>query len=320
MKTIGFMISTKKGEKRRALLPKHIPLIENKDMLYFEKGYGLGLGHSDEEYLLAGANVGLKHEILKKDVICDPKIGDATYLAELTKGQIVFGWVHAVQNKSITDVLLNNKVSVLAWEDMYENNRHIFWKNNELAGEASIMHALTLFGKAASECKVAILGKGNTARGAYKTFTSLGAQVIVYDRKTEKLLRKECGEYDIIVNCILWDVYRDDHILYKEDLLRMKKPSMIIDISCDRAGGIETSVPTRFDDPVYLVDGVMHYTVDNTPSIFNYSATESIGDELVNFLDAIIENRIDEDVTLDEALIIKEGIILDKRIIDFQNR
>ena len=80
----------------------------------------------------------------------------------------------------------------------------------------------------------------------------------VYDRKTEKILRKEIGEYDVIVNGVLWDVYRKDHIIYKDDLSKMKKPSLIIDISCDKAGGIETSIPTTIENPVYTVDGVFY--------------------------------------------------------------
>jgi N5-(carboxyethyl)ornithine synthase len=72
----------------------------------------------------------------------------------------------------------------------------------------------------------------------------LGAEVVQYDRKTESMLRDEIGEYDVIVNCILWDVQRTDHIIYESDLARMKKNSMIIDVSCDRNGGIETSIPT----------------------------------------------------------------------------
>lgn len=96
----------------------------------------------------------------------------------------------------------------------------------------------------------------------------LGAKVMQYDRRTEELLRREIGQYDVILNCILWDVMRKDHVIYREDLKRMKRNSMIIDVSCDRNGGIETSVPTTIEEPTYVVDGVLHYVVDHTPSLF----------------------------------------------------
>ena len=110
MKTVGLMISTKENEKRRAMLPKHIARIRNRDKLYFEAGYGESFGHKDEEYRAAGAHIVSREEALAQDVIVDPKIGDATYLSELRRGQTIFGWVHAVQNRSITDKIVEPKL------------------------------------------------------------------------------------------------------------------------------------------------------------------------------------------------------------------
>lgn len=92
----------------------------------------------------------------------------------------------------------------------------------------------------------------------------MGADVTIYDRKTEKLFQKELSQYDVIVNGILWDTERKDHIIYKSDLKRMKKGAMIIDISCDRNGAVETSIPTSMDQPTYEVDAIVHYVVDHT--------------------------------------------------------
>ena len=318
MKTIGFLISSKENEKRRCLLPEHIASIKNKEYLYFEKGYGEDLGHSDEEYKLEGANVVTKDEVMDKDVICDPKIGEANYIDKLKKGQTIFGWVHAVQSKSITDSILKSELTAIAWENMNEKGRHVFWRNNELAGEAGVMHAFTLYGKLPYECNVALIGRGNVATGAYKMLSSLGATVTVYNRKTEKFLRDEIAKYDVIVNAITWDIYRRDHIIYKEDLLKMKKPSLIIDVSCDRAGAIETSIPTTIKNPVYTVDGVIHYVVDHTPALLGYSVTKNLGNVVVKYLDDIIEEK--ENDILKKATIIKNGEIIDQRIIDYQKR
>ena len=320
MKSVGLMISTKENEKRRALLPKHIARIRNKGQLFFETGYGAFFGHADQEYIDAGANVVSTEEALSKDIICDPKIGDATYLDQLRSGQTIFGWIHAVQNRSITDRIMAKEITAIAWEDMFDESRHVFWRSNELAGEAAIMHAFTLYGKLVYECKVALIGRGNVARGAYRILSCMGASINSYERKTEGLLRSELGNYDVIVNGLLWDVYRTDHIIYRTDLEKLRKPAMIVDISCDRAGAIETSRPTTIEDPVYYVDGVLHYAVDHTPALIGYSVTDCLGVELIKYLDTIIEGKADEDIILNRATCIRNGIIIDQRINDFQNR
>lgn len=317
MKNVGFPISQKENEKRRCLIPSDIKNIKNKEAVYIERGYGDVLGYSDEEYLNAGVNVADLHEILRKDIICDAKIGDAKYLNGL-KNQTVFGWVHAVQNKDITDILIDNKLTVYAWEDMYEDGRHVFWRNNEIAGEASIMHAYTLHGLFPYDTKVAILGKGNTARGALKILTFMGADVTIFDRKTEKLFQKELDKYDVIVNCILWDTSRKDHIIYKKDLKRMKKGSLIIDVSCDKNGGIETSVPTTMDNPLYEIDNIVHYAVDHTPSIFYKTISKSLSEVVSKYIDFLIEDNVDRILT--DALIIEKGNVIDQRINMFQRR
>lgn len=320
MKSVGLMISTKENEKRRALLPKHIAQIRNKDQLFFETGYGAFFGHADQEYIDAGANVVSTEEALSKDIICDPKIGDATYLDKLRSGQTIFGWIHAVQNRSITDRIIDKEITAIAWEDMFDESRHVFWRSNELAGEAAIMHAFTLYGKLVYECKVALIGRGNVARGAYRILSCMGASINVYERKTESLLRSELGNYDVVVNGLLWDVYRKDHIIYRTDLEKLKKPAMIVDISCDRAGAIETSRPTTIEDPVYYEGGVLHYAVDHTPALIGYSVTDCLGVELIKYLDTVIEGEADQNVILERATCIRDGVIVDQRINDFQNR
>ncbi len=317
MKTIGFPISHKEKENRRAMVPEDVNKIKNTDYLYFENGYGSVLGISDEEYILAGAHVASREEILKKDIICDPKVGDADYL-DLLSNQTIFGWIHAVQNKDITAKIIHGQLTAYAWEDMYEEGRHIFWRNNELAGEAAIMHAFQCYGRMPYETSVAVIGKGNTARGAMKVLNMLGAEVMQYDRKTEQLFRDEIGKFDVVVNCVLWDIERSDHIVFKKDLKRMKKNAMIIDVSCDRHGGIETSVPTTFEDPTYMIDGVMHYAVDHTPALFHKTFTYNNSEVIFPYIDMLIADKPNK--ILKKALIFENGKIIDLRINTYQNR
>lgn len=320
MRSIGLVISHKENENRRALIPSDIKFIKNKQNIFIEESYGKVLGYSDEDYLVEGiGGVCLRNEILKKDVICDPKIGDAEYLTDL-HDQIIFGWVHAVQNRDIADKIIYNQLTAYCWEDMYEMGRHAFWRNNEIAGEAAIMHAYLLHGVFPYHTKVAVLGRGNAARGAQKTLNYLGAQVVTYDRRTEELFRKELGEYDVIVNAILWDTKRKDHIIYKSDLKRMKAGAMIIDISCDRNGGVETSNPTTIENPDYIVDGIRHYVVDHTPSLFYKSTSACISHVFVKYADIFIEGKEEENTVLRASLEINHGKIKDNRITEFQNR
>ncbi|WP_293729376.1 hypothetical protein, partial [uncultured Phascolarctobacterium sp.] len=257
-------------------------------------------------------------DVLLKDIICDPKIGDADYLEMLNSGQIIFGWVHATQNRDITDKLISRELTAYAWEKMFKKGRHVFWFNNELAGEAAIMHAFQCYGKLPFGLKVAVIGKGNTARGAIKVLNMLGASVIQYDRNMESLLREEVGDFDVIVNCILWDVKRKDHVLYRKDLSRMKKDSMIIDVSCDRNGGIETSIPTTIESPTYFVDGILHYVVDHTPSIFHKTFSYNNSKIILPYLEELALDSIG--TVLKSAMIVEDGIIRDEEIIRYQKR
>lgn len=318
MKTIGFPISHKENENRRAIVLQELEKTKYPHQFYFEDGYGDILGISNNDIIQLGCHICSRQEVLKKDIICDPKVGDADYLSLLKSNQTIFGWIHATQNKDITDAIVDSRLTAYAWEKMYESGRHVFWRNNELAGEAAVMHAFQCFGMMPYECNVAVLGRGNTARGAIKVLNMLGAQVAQYDRKTEDLFVKEIGSYDVIVNCILWDVNRNDHIINRSDLKRMKKNSMIIDVSCDRSGGIETSIPTTIENPTYVVDGIVHYVVDHTPSLFYKTFSRENSKIILPFLEELLENNISK--TLKDALIIENGIIVDKEILIHQKR
>ncbi|WP_050614194.1 N(5)-(carboxyethyl)ornithine synthase [Bacillus testis] len=320
LRTIGFPIGRKEHEKRRALTIEAIKACPYKEQLVFEKDYGTVLGISNKELANTGVHIANREEVLRQDIICDPKAGDAEYIESLTSGQILFGWIHAVQNRELTEQLVKNGITAIAWEDMNERGRHLFWRNNEIAGEAAVLHALEQLGILPYEVKAAILGRGNTARGAYKILTKLGADVTVYDRRTEELFRQEIDQYDVLVNAILWDINRNDHIIYKEDLQRMKKGSLIIDVSCDEGKGVETSKPTTIEQPIYSINGIYHYVVDHTPSIYHASASKSISEVVSKYLPILLTKKEQENAVLQEATIIKDQTILDKKILDYQRK
>ena len=318
IKSVGFAISDKENERRRAILPEDVRSVCGKGLVVIQKGYGEVLGMTDEDYERSGASVGTLEEVLSCDLVVDPKIGDAGYLPRLPEGTAVFGWVHATQNRDITDTLIERKATAFAWEKMFEGGRHVFWRNNELAGEAAVMHAFQCYGRMPYESKVAVIGRGNTARGAIKVLNMLGAEVECFDRRTEGLLREEIGRFDVVVNCVLWDLSRTDHIISRADLSRMKRGSMIVDVSCDRGGGIESCIPTTIKDPVDKDEGVLQYAVDPTPTSFYKTFSHENSRMMPRYLSELLSGDISE--VLKGCLILENGEIVDPEINEFQGR
>ena len=316
MKTMGLLISHKNNEQRRAILPDQVRLLKHPDLLCFETGYGSSVDVSDQDYLNAGAQVVSREEAMKCDIITDVKLGDADYLDQLADGKILFGWAHAAQGVAFTSKCMEKNFTVIAWEEIFEQGRYIFYRNREIAGEAAVLQAFTHYGRMPYECRVAIIGNGQTAKGAMRILHGLGATVDIYGRKLEKLFRQNMTEYDVIVNCVMWDISRKDHLIAKEDLKKLKPHAMIIDVSCDPHLGIETSHPTTISDPVYTVEGVIHYAVDNTPAMFPLTVTKVLSEGNAHIFDAVIEGNLT--TALENAMVIENGHIKSKSIWDFR--
>ena len=318
MRTLGFLISHKEGEKRRALLPRDLMNVKKVHQICIEKGYGEALRIPDFDYENFGAKILERDEIYKCDCLVDVKLGDCDFLDEIDEGKLLIGWAHALQKTDFTSKCLEAKHSILAWENIYQDGRYIFYRNRELAGEAGVMQAFLYNGRMPYECKVAILGNGQTAKGAMRILHGLGATVDVYGRKLEALFKEKMFEYDVIVNCNMWDTSRHDHIIYKEDLKKFRPGTMIIDISCDPGMEIETARATSIDDPVYEVDGVIHYEVDNTPAMFPYTVSQILSRNFSTYLDGIINGKMAPE--LEKAIVIDKGVILDEDIIAYRKR
>lgn len=321
MKTMGFLISHKNGEQRRALLPEQIANLKYPGQLYFEEGYGLSVGVADDRYAACGCHVVSRKEAMACDIITDVKLGDADYLDQIEGSKIMFGWAHTVQNIDFTSNMLNQGHTVVAWEEIFEEGRYIFYRNREVAGEAAVLQAFRYSGRMPYDAKVAVLGNGQTAKGALRILHGLGARVDVYGRKLESLFKKKMYEYDVLINCVMWDTSREDRIIYKEDLKKMKPGTLIIDVSCDPYLEIETSHPTTIADPVYTVDGVVHYAVDNTPAMYPITVTKVLSEGLEKYIDLMLTDEYEAyPENLKEATVILRGHILDERIRQFREK
>lgn len=318
MKTIGYVISRKNNERRRALLPQDCMRIEHRENLVVERGYGEALGYSDADYRKAGVSVADRSRVLACDIIVDVKLGDADFLQNISDGKTLAGWAHIVQKCDFTDAAVEGNHTVVAWENIVEKGRYVFYRNRELAGETAVLHAFSHYGRMPYECRVAIVGNGMTAHGALRVLNGLGARVDVFPRKLEPLFRERMGDYDVIVNCVRWDVCRTDRLIYRTDLKRLKRGSMIIDVSCDPCLEIETSRATTFDNPVYTVDGVLHYAVDNTPAMAYRTVSAEISRGFSPYVDGLLTGR--PAPALEAAFVIRGGIVLDPECIEIRSR
>jgi N5-(carboxyethyl)ornithine synthase len=320
VRDVGFVTTSKENERRRALTPTDAARTRHPGSLLFESGYGLALGFNDEDYVAAGARVVSQAEAWGCPVVCSMKTPEPREVLLLGEGQTIFGWMHAVQSRGTADMLVDRRMTAVAWEDMFEGSRHVFCRNNALTGEAGVMHASLCWGRTVGGLKAAVLGYGNVGTSAARTLERMGAEVTVYKREDEATFRREFGRFDVIVNAVLWDVLRSGRLLWREDLARMKPGSAIFDFSCDDNLEIETTRGTTIADPVYVVDGILHYAVDHVPALVWQTASESISTEVCRFVDSFVEGSEDESDVLRGATIVRGGEILDRRIIEFQCR
>lgn len=316
MKTIGYVISHKNNERRRALLPQDCMRIEHRENLVVECGYGEALGYTDADYHKAGVSTAERALVLESEIIVDVKLGDADFMHRIALGKMLVGWAHIVQKTDFTDAAIAGRHTVVAWENISEKGRYVFYRNRELAGETAVLHAFSHYGRMPYDCRVAIVGNGMTARGALRVLNGLGARVDVFPRKLEPLFRERMGDYDVIVNCVRWDVCRTDRLIYRTDLKRLRRGSMIIDVSCDPCLEIETSHATTFDNPVYTVDGVLHYAVDNTPAMAYRTVSAEISRVFSPYVDGLLTGQ--PAPALEAAYVIRGGLVLDEECVEFR--
>jgi alanine dehydrogenase len=177
--------SSKENEFRRPIHPQHFDRIDAdlRARMILERGYGERYGVSDEHLATKVAGLGPREEIIaNSDVLLLPKptLDD---VASLRDGQVLWGWPHAVQDSRLTQICIDKRLTLIAWEAMNHWTPsggfvvHVFHMNNELAGYCSVMHALTLVGSTGHygrHLTAVVIGFGNTARGAITALHALG--------------------------------------------------------------------------------------------------------------------------------------------------
>ena len=281
--------------------------------VYIEHNAGIGSGFTDEEYAKAGAVVEPKAADVwtKVDLLYKVKEIFPEEYQYLRKDLIIMTYIHSNAHRNETEALMAAKCPSIAFEDGSSDDPGRRWplvaNMGELAGKggflAAAYYAQSVHGGPGlmlnNVCGVdspiiTIIGCGYTGMGAAEMAASLGNTVkmldldfVSMDRAKTKLANSnisflysnrenilDCIKIsDVVINCVLWPKTRKDHLIYKEDLKLMKPGSMIIDVACDDGGAVETCRSTTHEDPVYYVDGILHYAVDNIPSAFSKSSS-----------------------------------------------
>ncbi|MFI8412846.1 N(5)-(carboxyethyl)ornithine synthase [Paeniglutamicibacter gangotriensis] len=359
--------SHKTDERRLPIHPSHFERIDERfrDRIMVESGYGLPCGITDEQLAPFVGKIASRSEVLASaDIVLLPKPQLAD-LEEMREGQTLWGWPHCVQDTALTQLAVEKKLTLIAFEAMNHWGTdgsfglHVFHKNNELAGYASVLHALQLCGVTGDygrRLSAVVIGFGATARGAVTALRGHGihdvrvltgrsvaavaapihgATLVQFEHdggpNLSEVITDEgrlplapfLAESDIVVNCTLQDPNAPLMYLRTEDLGAFTPGSIIVDVSCDEGMGFEWAKPTTFVDPMFSVgQNINYYAVDHSPSYLWNSASWEISDGLLPFLDVVLEGPAawKENETIDRAIEIQDGVIRNPAILEFQHR
>jgi len=246
------------------------------------------------------------------------------------------------------------------WTSSGNFGLHVFHANNELAGYCSVLHALQLVGLTGDygrRMNAVVIGFGATARGAVTALNAHGVhdvhvltnrdvaavgspihsvRIVQFDHDDSAPhlshvitdhgrvpIAPFLAEADIVVNCTLQDPNAPLTYLTEDDLGAFSPGSLIVDVSCDEGMGFSWARTTTFQNPIFEVgDHVRYYAVDHSPSYLWDSATWEIGEALTPYLPIVMAgaDAWDADTTIRRAIEIRDGVIVNPAILEFQHR
>ncbi len=351
---IGIPKEIKKEEYRVGITPFGVEeLKRDGHTILIETGAGEGSGFSDEEYLKADADIVDRETVFKKsDLIVKVKEPLPQEYDLIREGQAIFTYLHLAPNQKLTELLLNKKVSALGYETLQKDGTlPLLAPMSEIAGRmAPIVGSYYLQrihgGRGilptgvcgVAPAKALILGAGVVGTNAARVCCGIGMDTAVMNRGIERLqridemfmgrvktllltmrnIKEEIKDADIIIGAVLVPGGRTPILITKETLKTMKKGSVIVDVSVDQGGCVETSRPTTHDNPVYEVDGIIHYAVVNMPGAYPRTSTIALTNATLPYIKFIakrgISNSISEDAAIKSALNTYAGEIVNKAI------
>ncbi len=323
---IGIPKEIKTKEYRVGIIPSGVrSLVESRHEVYIEKNAGEKSGFSDDDYRQAGGEIleSPKEIFDSCKMILKVKEPQVQEYDLLKAGQILFTYLHLAPLRELTEVLKEKKVIAIAYETVQEGKRvPLLEPMSQIAGRVAPMvasHFLSahnngmgvLIGGATGvlPSRVLIIGSGTVAKNAAKIAVGLGADVVIMGRNPSSMsaletlmpdnvstlyssrynIEKILSTVDIVIGAVYSTGEKAPHLITKDMLSLCKKGAVLVDVAIDQGGCIETSRPTTHDDPVFEVDGVIHYCVANMPGDYPVTATYALTNATLPYVKKIAD-------------------------------
>lgn len=308
---IGVPKEIKANENRVALLPVGAStLIKNGHKVVVETKAGIGSGFSDEDYKAVGAEIASapKEIYAAAEMIMKVKEPIAPEYKLIRKGQVLFTYFHFAASKELTEAMMASKCVAIAYETVQKADRSLplLIPMSEVAGRMAPQEGAKYLEKAmggrgillggvpgTGPAEVMVLGGGIVGTNAAKIAAGFGAKVTIYDNNLFRLrylddvmpknvttmmsndyyIRAGLPKADLVIGAVLIPGTKAPKLVTREMLSLMKEGSVIVDVSVDQGGCIETCKPTTHENPTFVIDGVLHYCVANMPGAVPHTST-----------------------------------------------
>ncbi len=355
---IGVPKEIKSQENRIGLTPESVKILTaNGNEVMVENNGGFEAGFYNEQYKSAGAKIVDKAEDIFNDseIIVKVKEPQSSEVKMIKENQIVFTYLHLAAAKELTKGLVDSKSVCIAYETVTDNNGRLplLAPMSAVAGRMSVQagaHCLEknqkgrglLLGGApgVDPGNVVILGGGVVGENAAIIATGMKAKVHIVDKSEKRLnelskkfgdliipklsdetdLEKLIAECDLLVGGVLIPGAEAPKLVTKKMLKNMKRGSVIVDVAIDQGGCVETSKPTTFAEPTYIVDDIVHYCVANMPGGVPRTSTIALNRATLPFLSKLATDgylkALGDDPNFLAGLNVHKGQITYKAVAD----
>jgi alanine dehydrogenase len=353
---IGVPTEIKSQEFRVGLTPAGVQSFHSAGhKVFIQQGAGLGSGFLDSDYEKAGGQIlpDAPSIYVKADMIIKVKEPLPTEYALIKPNQILFTYFHFAASKSLTDAMMKSHAICIAYEtvELTDRSLPLLTPMSEVAGRLAIQFGAYYLGKpqggkgkllggvpGVKPAKVLILGGGVVGTQAAKMAAGLGAQVVIFDTNlarlryltdvlpanvqteysTQHAIEAHLPSADLIVGAVLLHGAKAPHLIKKEHLSQMEAGTVLVDVAVDQGGCIETCRPTTHENPVFEIDGIIHYCVANMPGAVPQTSTMALTQATLPYALQIAnlgwEKACDQHEALNKGLSICQGKILKAEI------
>lgn len=318
---IGVPKEIKNNENRVALTPAGVKELTKRDhQVYVQSTAGNGSGFSDEEYASVGANIlpTIEEVYDIAEMIIKVKEPIESEYNLIKEDQLVFTYFHFASHEPLTDAMIASKSICLAYETVEKADRTLplLVPMSEVAGRMSIQQGAKYLEKplkgrgillggvpGVRPAKVMIIGGGIVGTEAAKMAAGFGADVTILDLSLERLrylddvmpanvktlmsseynIREMIKDHDLIIGAVLIPGAKAPKLVTRDMLKDMRPGTVLVDVAVDQGGCFETTKPTTHQDPVYIIDDVVHYSVANMPGAVPYTSTLALTNATLPF-------------------------------------